>query len=183
MSSMVVNLSDPADAFCALYDAVDQPEALRRIETWRSEPGFHRLIETVAREARSDGGVSWPSVGHLASRWPETKLIVGCLLGIDAALAVVHPSRGDPLSLCDGLLRVAERYRSTGSLSSSDVAGALLPRFTEPQDGPPDGLADLFATVLRVSEQTRRAIRVQLPPDPAQHRRRFARGTQGVVCA
>jgi predicted amidohydrolase len=109
----------------------------------------------------------WPLAGDLARRWPEAKLIAARLFGIDAALAEVHPSRGDPLSLCNGLLHVAERYRCTGSLSSSEVQGGLLPRFTEPQSGPPDRVADLFATVLRVSEQTRRAVRVLLPPDPA----------------
>jgi predicted amidohydrolase len=164
---MAGNLPDPADAFCTLYDLVDQPETLRRIETWRAEPGFSQLVETVALEARSDGRVSWPLAGDLGRRWPEAKLITARLLGIDAALAEVHPSRGDPFSLCDGLLHVAERYRSTGSLSSSEAQGALLPRFTEPHGGPPDRLADLFATVLRVSEQTCRAVRVLLPPDPA----------------
>jgi predicted amidohydrolase len=167
MSSVAGILPDPADAFCTLYDVVDQAEALRRIETWRSEPGFIRVLETVAREVRSEGHISWPPAGGLASGWPETKLLLAGLLGLDTALAAVHPSRGDPLLLCDGLLHVAERYRSTGSLCSNAVPGALLPRFTAPQSGPADRLADLFAMVLRVSGQVAARVRVLLPPDPA----------------
>ncbi len=168
MSSIDEILPDPADAFCALYDRVDQAELLRGIEAWRSEPGFSRLVETVAREAGSgEARIAWPPAGGLGCDWPVTKLAAAYLYGLDAALVEVHPSRGDPLSLCDGLLDVAERYRATGSLCSADVPGALLPRFTEAQSGPPDRLVDLFATVLRVSEQTSRAVRLLRPPDPA----------------
>jgi hypothetical protein len=80
------------------------------------------------------------------------------LLGLDRALAVVHPhfdavDRGR-------LLDVAVRYRMTGRLNAEAAAGALLPRVATPQrlqileDPPTEALADLFNALTVVSAAT-----------------------------
>ena len=167
MSSISHILHDPADAFCALYDSEAANGIMSSVASWREEPGFNRFVEIVRTQAVSgEYRLKGQPAGPREDNWSLDKRTAAHLYGLDAALMEAHPGRADVLGLSESLMRVSERYRMSASFCSASVAGALVPRFAQPLDGPADHLDELFGSVMRLTPAVLAAVRICVPADP-----------------
>jgi hypothetical protein len=167
-------ITDPADLFVALYDALPETAARRRpdldpalwrsmptdnpiasrlgslLDAWYLDPQVQRCAERV-REFACQGSVPRHEVAAVApaSRAPA---VFSVLLGLDRALHNAHPGqRGTAMA---GLSKIGLRYIRTGRLSTGRVAGALLPRKSLSGEAGGSILACCFLSVERIPAET-----------------------------
>jgi predicted amidohydrolase len=152
--------SDPADLFLRLYRDLDERCSRDgRAEEWIDDDQVRDIADLVAEAAVEEGVFDPERVGEqIELAGDEDARRYAYLIGIDRALALVHPAtdavdRGQ-------LTRIAVRYRRTGRLNTNAEPGALLPRVAWParltimEDPPTEILADLFDSVTVVSGDT-----------------------------
>lgn len=143
-----VSPNEPADLFCALYDATDGMAFRRSVERWDRDRNLTALAAEVERETLA-GSLD------VAARWRRARddeHRYGVLRGLDAAFASANPalSAVPPQALAGPALR----YAAEGRLDSGAIGGALLPRFAGGgrRGQLPDDLAGAFGAVVRVPQ-------------------------------
>ncbi|HEX8086809.1 MAG TPA: hypothetical protein VF529_21155 [Solirubrobacteraceae bacterium] len=160
-----------ADLFLRLYSELDELAARHEADEWGEDATILDIAADVEERAILDGELDPEQVAEQLEL-ADTEIHgrrYAYLLGIDRALAAVHPALDAPDRA--GLTQAAARFRRYGRLNSRDEDGALLPRYAIPQrrrvmldEAPIEGKDDLFENVTVVEpEQWSRTDSTRIP--------------------
>src|SRR4051794_28343674 len=125
--------TDPADLFTQLFDELPDVPQPQDVADWLWDAQVADLSSWISQAALDQGSLDGVEIGELIEQaedpddpLPGAKRRFALLMGLDRALAQIHPHIGTFDS--GALTPIGVRYAETGCLSSERVPGALLPR-------------------------------------------------------